>query len=209
MPKAGFRAKITTLNKTTAMSLGVNELKPKTYFLYEGEPCVVLETHHLKMQQRRPVVQTRFRNLKNGKLLERNFAQSDVFEEADVEKAKVKYLYNHRGQYWFCYENDPSKRFELSEDALGGTTKFLKPNTVLEALMFEGETLSVELPIKMTFEVTEAPPSIKGNTAQGGLKSVTIETGASINVPLFINTGDMISVNTETGEYYERLEKGK
>src|SRR3990167_3419068 len=108
------------------MSLGVNQLKQKTFFIYEDQPYVVLETHHLKMQQRRPTVQVRMHNLVNAKVLERNFAQSDVFEEADVQKQKVKFLYGHRGQYWFANESDPSKRFELSQELLGDSTKFLK-----------------------------------------------------------------------------------
>ena len=118
------------------MSLGVNELKPKTFFIYEDQPYVVLETHHLKMQQRRPTVQVRMKNLINAKVLERNFAQSDVFEEADVQKLKVKYLYTHRDQYWFTHENDSSKRFELGQDILGDLTKFLKPNIVFETISF-------------------------------------------------------------------------
>ncbi len=186
------------------MSLGVNELKPKTFFLYEDQPYVVLETHHLKMQQRRPVVQTRMRNLLNGKILERNFAQSDVFEEADISRAKVKFLYNHRDKYVFSEENDPSKRFELSDEIIGGQTAFLKPNTVLEAILFNGNIINVELPVKMDFKVIEAPPSIKGNTAQGGTKQVKIETGATINVPLFINQDEIITINTESGEYVSR-----
>ena len=196
------------------MSLGVNELKQKTFFIYEGQPYVVLETHHLKMQQRRPTVQVKMRNLINGKILERNFAQSDVFEEADIEKLKVKYLYGHRGQYWFSQEKDPSKRFELGEDILGDITKFLKANTILEAVAFsasggERKIITVELPVKMEFKVVEAPPSTRGNTAQGGVKQVKIETGANINVPLFINQDDLIRINTETGEYVERIEKSQ
>ena len=191
------------------MSLGVNELKPKTFFIYDSQPYVVLKTHHLKMQQRRPVVQTKMRNLINGKILERNFAQSDVFEEADVSRQKVKFLYSHRSQYWFANENDPSKRFELCEDILGDSVKFLKPNTILEAIRFEDKIITIELPVKMDFKVTEAPPAVRGDTAQGGVKQVKIETGATINVPLFINQGDTIRINTETGEYTERVEKGK
>lgn len=189
--------------------LGVNELKPKTFFIYEGQPYVVLETHHLKMQQRRPVVQTKMKNLINGKVLERNFAQSDVFEEADVSRQKVKFLYSHRGQFWFANENDPSKRFELGEDILGDSTKFLKPNTILDAILFEDKIITIELPVKMEFKVIEAPPAIKGDTAQGGVKQVKIETGATLNVPLFINQDDIVRINTETGEYTERVEKGK
>src|SRR5258708_9623 len=169
------------------MAINVNELKPKTYFIYEGQPYVVVETHHLKMQQRRPTVQVRMRNLMNGKLLERNFAQSDVFEPADVERQKVKFLYAHRDQNWFSDERDPSKRFELNAELLGDAAKFLKKDTVMDAIAFEGTVISIELPIKMEFKVTEAPPAIRGDTAQGGVKQATIETGASINVPLFIN----------------------
>ncbi len=201
------------------MSLSVNELKPKTYIIYEGQPYIIVETHHLKMQQRRPVVQTTLRNMMNGKTLERNFAQSDVFEEADVERQKVKFLYAHRDQYWFSYENDPSKRFELKADLLGDSAKFLKANTPIEAIAFsakggsasggEPQIISVELPIKMEFKVTEAPPAIRGDTAQGGVKQVTIETGASVNAPLFIEAGDIILINTQTGDYVERVEKSK
>jgi elongation factor P len=190
------------------MAIPVNDLKPKTYFIYEGQPYVVVETHHLKMQQRRPTVQVRMRNLINGKLLERNFAQSDVFEPADVERQKVKYLYAHRDQYWFSYEKEAGKRFELKSEILGDSAKFLKANTLLDAISFEGTIISVELPIKMEFKVVEAPPAIRGDTAQGGVKQVVIETGATINAPLFIEADDTVLVNTQTGEYVERAEKG-
>ncbi len=190
------------------MSLGVNDLKPKTFFIFEGQPYVVLDAHHLKMQQRRPVVQTRMRNLMSGKILERNFAQSDVFEEADITRENVKFLYAHRDQYWFSEEKNPSKRFELSQDILGDSNRFLKANTILEALLFDGKVITVELPIKMDFKVTEAPPAVRGDTAQGGNKQVTLETGATINVPLFVNQDDIITINTQTGEYVGRAEKG-
>lgn len=190
------------------MSLGVNDLKPKTYFIFEDQPCMVLETHHLKMQQRRPVVQTLFRNLLSGKQLERNFAQSDVFEEADIQRKQVRFLYAHRDQYWFAEPSDPSKRFELEKDIIGDSTIiFLKPNTILEALLWNEKIINVSLPIKMEFKVVEAPPSVRGNTAQGGAKTIKIDTGAELNVPLFINEGDTIIVNTETGQYVERANK--
>ena len=191
------------------MSLGVNELKPKTFLIYEGQPYVVLETHHLKMQQRRPTVQVKMRNVINGKILERNFAQSDVFEEADIERRKIKFLYNHREQYWFAATNEPTKRFLLTEELIGEAAKFLKPNTVLDAIEYNGNIANIELPVKMEFKVLEAPPAIRGDTAQGGVKQVKIETGAYLNVPLFINQDDIVRVNTETGQYVERVEKGK
>ncbi len=186
------------------MSLGVNDLRPKTYFIFEDQPCMVLETHHLKMQQRRPVVQTIFRNLLSGKQLERNFAQSDVFEEADIQRRSVKFLYAHRGEFWFVEPDDPSKRFELAEDLIGAQAKFLKPNTILEALAWNEKIITVTLPIKMEFTVVEAPPAIRGDTATGGTKQVKLDCGATINAPLFITQGERIIVNTETGEYVER-----
>lgn len=187
------------------MLLNVNDLKPKVFFILEGQPWVVLETHHLKMQQRRPVVQTRMRNLLNGKTVERNFAQSDVFEEADIQRREVKFLYNHRDEYWFSEMNDPSKRFKLSLDIIGDDARFLKNNTVIQAIFFNDNIITIELPVKMEFKVVEAPPAIRGNTAQGGVKQIKIETGAMINAPLFIEEGESIRINTETGEYVERV----
>ena len=189
------------------MALGMNDLKPGVFFIYEGQPYVVLETHHLKMQQRRPVMQTKFKNLLNSKLYERNFQQSDVFKEADIIKQNVKFLYTHREEYWFSYENDPSKRFKLDQEIVGQAVKYLKANTVLSAVLFNQKIITIELPVKMDFKVIEAPPAIRGDTAQGGVKQVTIETGATINVPLFVNEGDMIRLNTQSGDYVERVDK--
>ena len=194
---------------TFCMSIGMNDLRPGIFFIYEGQPYTVLETHHLKMQQRRPVVQTRMRNLLNGKTLERNFAQSDIFEEADIEKRDVKFLYNHRDEYWFSEVNDPSKRFKLEKSIIGESYKYLKNNTILSANLFNGQIINIDLPIKMDFKVIEAPPAIRGDTAQGGVKQVVLETGATVNVPLFVGEGDVVRLNTETGEYVERIGKGK
>ncbi len=168
---------------------------------------MVLETHHLKMQQRRPVVQTKFRNLLNGKQLERNFAQSDVFEEADIARKEVRFLYNHRDEYWFADPKNPSDRFKLDKALIADQAQFLRPNTVLEALSWNDEVITVTLPIKMNFKVVEAPPSTRGDTATGGSKQVKLDSGATMNVPLFINEGDEIVLNTETGQYVERAEK--
>ena len=188
--------------------LGMNDLKPGVFFIYEGQPYTVLETHHLKMQQRRPVMQTKFKNMLNGKLYERNFQQSDVFEEADIVKQNVKYLYSHREEYWFSQEKDQGQRFKLDQEIIGDAVKFLKANTILSAILFNQKVINVELPVKMDFKVIEDPPAIRGDTAQGGVKQVKIETGAFINVPLFINEGDVIRLNTQSGEYVERVDKG-
>jgi len=190
--------------------LGMNDLKVGTFFIFhDGQPYQILSAQHLKMQQRRPVLQARMKNLINGKTLEHNFAQSDQFEEADIAKKKVKFLYANRGEYWFTEENDPSKRFKLTEDVLGDAGRFLKANTTLEAVMFNEDIINADLPVKMDFKVVEAPPAVRGNTAQGGTKQVKLETGATINVPLFIEEGDIIRLNTQSGDYVERVEKSK
>mgnify|MGYP001558792680 CR=1 FL=1 len=189
--------------------LSINDLIASLYIVYENAPYQVLEVHHLHIGRGGSSIQTKLKNMKTGQVLARNFKPSDTFEEADIEKKNVKYLYNHRDEYWFCEEKNQTNRFKLSESQIGEATRFLKPNIIVEALNFKGAILNITLPIKMDFKVIEAPPAIRGNTAQGGTKTVTIETDVSIAVPLFINEGDIIRINTQTGEYVERVEKGK
>ncbi len=188
--------------------LGITDLKPGIIFLLDGEPCQVLEANHSKYAQRRPVLQTKIKSLTSGKIMQKTFLQNDAFEEAELEKFSAKFLYAHRDQYWFCRTNDPSKRFSFAPDQLPEEAiKFLKPNLETEAVQFEDKIISINLPIKADYKVIEAPPGIKGDTAQGGTKTVTIETGAKIQAPLFVNQDDIIRINTQTGDYVERVEK--
>jgi elongation factor P len=185
--------------------LSYTDLTKGVLFIFEGAPYEVLETHFLRMQQRKAVVQTKIRNLITGKILDRNYQASDTFEEAEIERKQALFIYESRGEYWFHEEGNPKARFSLSADLLGDRGKFLKPNTKVTATIFDEKVIKVEIPIKMEFKVVEAPPAIRGNTAQGGTKTVTLEGGAKVNAPLFINEGDTIRVNTETGEYTERV----
>ena len=187
--------------------LSYTDLKKGVIIVYEGQPYEVIESGFLRMQQRKAVVQTKIQNLMTGKILDRNWQASDEFEEAEVERQFAQFIYKSKNEYWFHEKGNPKNRFALSEDIVGEQGKFLKPNTEVTALSFNGRVIKITIPVKMDFEVTEAPPSIKGNTAQGGTKVVTIEGGAKISAPLFINTGDVIRINTETGEYGERVEK--
>lgn len=173
----------------------------------DGQPWEVLESGFLRMQQRKAVMQTKLRNLISGKIVDRNFQASDNFEEAEVERSKAVFIYVNRGEHWFYEQGNPKSRFSLSAEAIGKKAQFLKPNTEVGTVLFDGKIISVSLPIKMDFRVVEAPPAIRGNTAQGGTKQVIIEGGAKVNVPLFINEGDTIRINTETGDYVERAEK--
>lgn len=187
------------------MSLAYTDLNKGTLFIVDGAPYEVLEMHFLRMQQRKAVVQTKIRNLITGKILDRNYQASDSFEEAEIEKKNAMFIYATRGEYWFHEEGNPKARFSLAEELIGEGAPFLKPNTKVITTIFQGKVIKVELPIKMDFKVIESPPGIKGNTAQGGTKSVTLEGGAKVNAPLFINEGDVIRINTTTGEYVERV----
>lgn len=184
--------------------LSYTDLKKGIIFVYNGEPYEVLDSTFLRMQQRKAVVQTKIRNLANGKILDRTWQASDEFEEAEVERKPAVFIYFSKGEYWFHEEGDKSKRFSLKEDIVGKGGKFLKPNTTVMTKVWNGKIINVEIPIKITLEVKEAPPAIRGNTAQGGTKQVVLETGATVNTPLFVSAGDKIVVNTETGEYVER-----
>ncbi|MEK7077247.1 MAG: elongation factor P [Patescibacteria group bacterium] len=187
--------------------LSYTELKKGILFVLNGDPYEVLESNFLRMQQRKAVVQTKIRNLATGKILDRNWQASDYFEEAEVVRKEAMFIYAHRGEYWFTELGDPKARFSLAESVIGDAAKFLKPNTKVTTLVFNDKVIKVAVPIKMDFKVIEAPPAIKGNTAQGGSKVVTLEGGATVSVPLFVNQDDMVRVNTETGEYVERVEK--
>jgi len=187
--------------------LDYNEIKPRKYVVMEGEPYEVLSSHVFRKQMRKPVNATKLKNLMTGKVMEYSFHASEKTEEAEILSREVKYLYLNKGEYWFCEKDDPSKRFSLSEDFIGDQGKFMKPNSLVELLSFQERNIGVKLPIKVELKVKEAPPGIKGNTAQGGTKLVTLETGAGINAPLFVNEGDILRINTETGEYVERVQK--
>ena len=191
--------------------LNYNEILSKRFIVYEGAPYEVLDAHIFRMQQRKPVNQTKLKNLFTGKVTEITFHQADKVPEAEINTREIKYLYTNKSQFWFCEVNDPSKRFALSEEVVGIGGRFLKTNSLIDVLMWlppgeegEGKMIGVRLPIKVELKVTDAPPAIKGDTAKGGTKVITLETGATINAPMFICDGDVVRVNTETGEYAER-----
>lgn len=187
--------------------LSYTDLKKGILFVYEGQPYEVLESSFLRMQQRKAVVQTKIKNLMTGKIVDRNWQASDYFEEAEVERKEAVFIYAHRNEYWFHEQGNPKNRFSLPVETIGPAAPFLKPHTTVTTFVFDEKVITVKLPVKIDLTVTEAPPAIKGNTAQGGTKQVALEGGATINAPLFINQGDVVRINTETGEYVERVEK--
>jgi len=181
------------------------DLKKGVQFIYENQPWEVLEAQLLKMAQRRPVIQSKIKNLINGTVKEKNFQQGDVFDEANLEKKDIKFLYSNKGQYFFCEENDPSKRFSFTEEQIGRQAKFFKPNSLVEGILFDEKIINIIAPIKVQLKIKDSPPGVKGDRAQGGTKSAILESGAEIQVPLFIEPGDVIEINTETGQYVKRV----
>ncbi|MEN9582167.1 MAG: hypothetical protein RL641_121 [Candidatus Parcubacteria bacterium] len=189
--------------------LAYNEIKEKKIILHDDEPCEVVESHVARTQQRKPQNQVKLRSLISGKSFAATYHVSEQAPEADITKRDVKFLYHNKGEYWFCDPTNPANRFKLDEKLLGESVRFFKPNEIVTSLIWDNDgedvTISVKLPVKMTFEVKDAPPAIKGGSVTGGNKLVTLDNGATINTPLFISVGDKIIVNTETGEYTERV----
>lgn len=177
--------------------------------MHEDEPWEVVSSHVFRKQQRKPVNATKLKNLISGRVLEHSFHVTDKAIEADLSKKDAKYIYKKKDEYCFCDPDNPRDRFFLDGNILGDGMKWLKENEEVKLRVFtdkdgEEKIIGIDIPIKMSLEVKEAPPNIKGDTATGGNKIVTLETGATISTPMFINVGDKIIVNTEKGEYVER-----
>ena len=191
--------------------LEYSEIKERKIIIFEDEPCEVMESHVARTQQRKPQNQVKLKSLLSGRTWNTVFHASDKEDEAEIIKKDVKFLYSNRGEFWFSSPTDPSNRFKIDEKIIGETSKFLKANELATALVWdddgEEKMIKITLPIKMEFMIKEAPPSIRGNTANGGGKIAVLENGVKISVPFFIEAGDKVVVNTETGEYVERVGK--
>ena len=171
----------------------------------DGEPYVCTWNNIMQKQQRRPVNQTKLRHLIRGNSIEHSFQQSDKLHEAEIETKPAVFIYEKSGEWFFHDAKDKSKRFTVSNDMIGEAGKFILANTAVDTLWFDEKLFRVKLPIKMELKVTEAHQTTRGNTAQGATKAVVLQTGAEIQVPMFIKEGDFVRVNTETGLYTDRV----
>ena len=189
--------------------LSYNQILTKKVIEHSDEPHVVLSHHIFRKQKRKPVNITKLKSLTSGRVVEHTFHQSDTAPEADLEKRPIVFIYRNdgKGEYWFHEVGKPGERFALTADLVGDAGRFLKEQSEVDALVYNDEVIGVTVPIKVELKVTEAMPAVKGNTSSGAQKEVTLESSATLMVPMFINEGDVISVNTETGAYSERIEK--
>jgi len=194
--------------------LEYNEILPKKVILLYGEPYIVLSSAIAKKSRQQASNQTKLKNLITGSVTNHAFHQRDKLEEAEIDTKEAIYLYKKekglpdgRQEWWFCDATDRGQRFPLTVEQIGDGSQFLKENTLVETLVFNEDVFGIKLPAKVDLRVTEAPPTIRGNTSSGGTKQVTLETGAVVSVPLFIEEGEIIRVNTDTGNYSERVGK--
>lgn len=184
--------------------LNFNEIKMGRVIKLNSEPYIIIKTDHHKMGRGGAVLKIKCRNLINGNILERTYQGAEKAEEAETETKKANFMYKDKDEAYFM-DNTSFEQFNLPVEDIGESAMFLRDGIDVDVLYFEGKPVSVSLPIKMDFKVVSAPPSVKGNSAGNVNKLVEIETGAEISVPLFIDEGDLIRINTETGEYVERV----
>ncbi|MFA4873278.1 MAG: elongation factor P [Patescibacteria group bacterium] len=188
-----------------AVLSSLNDIKKGIVLNYQGEPCIVMDASFMRMQQRKPVMQTKLKNLRSGKVIEYSFKPGERVEEADITRKKATFLYAQDSQYYFM-DQETYDQFFINASEIGEGKNFLKEGQEVEVLRFDEMPISVQLPKKIDLRVTEADAAVKGDTASGNVtKEVTLETGATIRTPLFVKEGDLIRINTDTGEYTERV----
>lgn len=185
------------------MAFGITDLKKGTIFQYEGEPYRVIEYAQKVMGRGGSIVNVKIKSLVDGKVLSKTFKGNESVEPADVTNQNVQYLYNDGSTYHFM-NDDTYEQFEITGDMLGDQAGYLKEGDKVVLQSFNGNVINVELPKNVYLKVTYAEDVVKGDTTSSVLKDATLETGITAKVPAFIKTGDVISVDTETGAYRER-----
>ncbi len=183
--------------------IDAGELRKGAAIELDGNIYVVIEYQHIKMQQRQPVIKLRLRDARTGNVAERNLQSGDKVEPVFLEHRPAQYLYND-GEFYHFMDNESYEQFVLTAAQIGDGTGYLKEGMVLEILTSKGQMIAVEMPISVELQVADTDPGFKGDRATAGTKAARLETGATVQVPLFISTGDIIKVNTRTGEYQEK-----
>ena len=183
--------------------INAGELRPGNTVERNGELYQVLSFDHIKMGRGTAIVRTKFKNLGTGAVTEETFRPEEKFGRARIERADAQYLYKD-GDSYVVMDSSTYDQFPISEETIGDAVKWLVENTSLTLLRYDNRILGVELPIAVELEITQTDPGFKGDTANAATKPATVETGAVVDVPLFVNEGDRIRVDTRTGKYMER-----
>jgi len=191
--------------------LNYNEIRERKYIVLDGDPYEVLDSHVFRKQQRKPVNQTKLRNLVSGSVKPHTFHNNDVVEEAEMSREKYVFSFSKlnrqtgHDEYWFYKDGDKSHRESIDFSIIEDKVKYLKPEAVVDALIFNEKIIGISVPVKMSFKVKSAPPAVKGNSATGANKQIVLETGLVINAPIFVSENDEVVVNTDTCQYVERV----
>ena len=183
--------------------LSYAELNRGVIIVINDQPYEIVEALNTFKGRGHSYLQMKLRNLMNGAVISKTAQPRDTFEEADVEEKEAKFIFGNKGKYTFS--DVKGKRFELTEEQVGEKAKFLKANEEVKTILFDDKIINVIIPIKVQLKVTEVPPGVKGDRAQSGTKLVTLETGAKIDAPLFVNEDDIIEINTESSTYVRRV----
>ena len=183
--------------------IDAGELRKGTTIELDGNIYQITEYQHVKMQQRQPVIKLKLRDVRSGNLMERNFQSGDKLESVFLEHRPVQYLYNDNDLYYFMDEKN-YEQMVVAASLLGEALNYLKEGASLEILTCKDEAVIAELPITVQLQVVETEPGFKGDRATAGTKPAKVETNFTVQVPLFINVGDIIKINTRTGEYLEK-----
>ncbi len=186
------------------MALSINEIKSGLTILVDDQVWVALECQHVKPGKGAAFVRVKMRNLKNNSVQEKTFRGDEKIDEAFVEERKLQYQYSSGGTYHFM-DQETFEEIAISGDDMGEKNKFLKDNLEVNAYFYKGDFLNISLPTFIEVKINHTEPGIRGDTAKSGTKPATIETNAIIQVPLFINEGDVIKVDTRSGGYVERV----
>lgn len=170
----------------------------------DGEPFVIVEFQHVKPGKGGAFVRTKFKSLITGNVQDKTFRSGEKVDVPDLEERKMSYLYKDESGYCFM-DTETYEQMTLNEDHIGDALGYLKENVETKVLLHNGKPIGVEVPMFMELEIIETDPGVKGNTVSGGSKPAKLETGVVIQVPLFVNTGEIVKVDTRTGEYIERV----
>ena len=184
--------------------ISTNDFKTGVSVEIDGDAYVVVDFQHVKPGKGAAFVRAKMKNMRTGSVVERTFNAGEKLSKAHLERREMEYLY-HDGTYYVFMDTENYEQTLLTEEQIADSKNFLKENMNISILMFKGDIIGVDLPAQVALEVVETEPGIKGDTASGGNKPATLETGAVVRVPFFINVGDKIRVNTKTGDYIERV----
>ena len=185
------------------MAESITDLKVGRIVKFNDEPFLIVSNGFMRTAQRKPVMRTKLRGVMSGKVVDKTFIAGENFEFVEIERLRAQYMYKDADGAYFM-DSATFDQFSIPFDMLGDSARYLKEGEDAIVTKYEGKPTGVELPVKVALKVVETEPGVRGNTAQGGSKPAKLETGLVVQVPLFINEGDSVRVNTETGEYVER-----